>query len=66
MKKLFLKISQYFSTGKETPIQMFFYCETFTNIIVEEHLVTTASELTLEKDCLELCLAITFKTILTQ
>ena len=54
MKKLFLKISQYFSTWKATPTQMFFYCETFTNIIVEEHLVTTASELTLEKDCLEL------------
>ena len=67
MKKLFLNISQYFSTWKETATQMFSCCEMFKNIYVEEDLVTAASELTLEKDCLELYFwIIAFKTIQTQ
>ena len=44
------------------------YCyEIFRSTYFEEHLRTAASELTLEGDCLELCLwTVAFKTILTR
>ena len=41
--------------------------QTFKNTYFGEHLRTTASELTLESDCLELCFwTVAFKTILTR
>ena len=40
--------------------------EILKNSYFEEHLFTAASELTLWSDCLELCLFIAFKMILTQ
>ena len=44
---------------------VFSCCKIFKNTYVEEHLVTAASELTLESDCLELCFwIVTLKTIL--
>ena len=58
VKKLFLKILQY-SPGKHL-------CKIFKNNYFEEHLHMAASELTLQSDCLELCLRIAFKTNLTQ
>ena len=42
-------------------------CEIFKNTYFEEHLRTTASELTLENECLKLCFwTVAFKTILTR
>ena len=37
---------------------MFYCCKIFKNTYFEEHLRTATSELTLESDCLELCLKI--------
>ena len=46
---------------------MLFCCEIFKKTYVEENLVMTASELTLESDCLELFFWTTaFKIIMTQ
>ena len=58
MKKLFLKIFAIL-TGKHL-------CEIFKNICFEEHLRTTAFELTLCSDSLELCFWTVFKMILTR
>ena len=57
IKMLFLKVLQYSWENN---------CEIFKNTYFEEYLHMAVSKLTLWSDCLEICVWITSKTILTQ